>query len=354
MVISQIVVTIIKRRKNDARNMIMLSSVDMKKYEKNKIKPILLTGATGFVGRAVKRELDSSGYSVISAVRQSITSIKEVAIENIDGMTNWSHALAHCDAVIHLAARAHIMNDDASDPLAAYRSTNTHGTINLANQAAAAGVKRFIFVSSVKVNGEQTLSGHRFTEDDVPAPQDAYGFSKHEAELGLKKLAEDVDMEVVIIRPPLVYGPGVKANFAALMAAVQSGWPLPLGNLHNQRSLVALDNLVDFILTCLHHPAAANQTFIVSDGRDLSTTELVRGIALAAGVSSRLWPAPRWALQLAANALGRGKPMHRLCGDLQLDIGKAGCLLCWVPPISVEEGLRRIIEVTPTAPTLQD
>ncbi len=161
-------------------------------------------------------------------------------------------------------------------------------------------------------------------------------------------------MEVVIIRPPLVYGPRVKANFAALMAAIQSGWPLPLGSVHNQRSLVALDNLVDFILTCLHHPAAANQIFMVSDGHDLSTTELVRGIALAAGVPSRLWPAPKWALQMAANALGRGKAMHRLCGDLQVDISKAGSLLSWLPPITVEEGLNRIIKDSPAASTLRD
>lgn len=327
------------------RNLSIPYSIDIKSDIKGKIKTILLTGATGFVGKAVMKTLQLSGHSVISAVRQSTKSTNERAIGNLDGATNWSHALFGCDTVIHLAARAHIMSDDASDPLAAYRSTNTSGTINFAHQAAAAGVKRFIFVSSIKVNGEQTLLGSRFTEDDEPAPQDPYGLSKYEAELGLKQLAESADMEVVIIRPPLVYGPGVKANFAALMAAAQSGWPLPLGNLHNQRSLVALENLVDFILTCVYHPAAANQTFLVSDDQDLSTSELVRKLRLAAGMSPRLWSAPLWILQAAAGLLGHGKTIHRLNSNLQVDITKARDLLGWVPPLSVDDGLRRAMAV---------
>jgi nucleoside-diphosphate-sugar epimerase len=229
--------------------------------------------------------------------------------------------------------------------LGEFRRVNVDSTLNLARQAAAVGVRRFVFVSSVKVNGEATLPGQAFTERDAPAPQDPYGQSKDEAEIGLRELAADTGMEVVIIRPTLVYGLGVKANFAALMRAVQRGWPLPLGAVHNQRSLVALDNLVDLIVTCLDHPAAANQTFLVSDGQDLSTTELVRGMAQAAGVPARLLPVPVWALQAGASLLGKGDAVQRLCGNLQVDISKARSLLGWVPPVSVEEGLRRAMAV---------
>jgi nucleoside-diphosphate-sugar epimerase len=237
------------------------------------------------------------------------------------------------------------MHDTEADPLTAFRAVNVGGTLNLARQAATAGVKRFVFISSVKVNGESTLPGRAFTEADAPKPQDAYGQSKHEAEQGLRQLSADTGMEVVVIRPPLVYGPGVKANFAALMRAVQRGWPLPLGAVHNQRSLVALDNLVDFIITCITHPQAANQTFLVSDGQDLSTTELVRGMAQAAGVPARLLPVPVWALQAGASLLGKGDAVQRLCGNLQVDISKARSLLGWLPPVSVEEGLRRAMAV---------
>ena len=244
-------------------------------------------------------------------------------------------------AVIHLAARVHVMHDTSADPLTAFRAVNVDGTLNLARQSAAAGVKRFVFVSSVKVNGESTQPGPAFAEADTASPQDAYGQSKYEAEQGLRQLGVDTGMELVIIRPPLVYGPGVKANFAALMRAVKRGWPLPLGAVHNQRSLVALDNLVDFIITCITHPQAANQTFLVSDGQDLSTTELVRGMAQAAGVPARLLPVPVWALQAGASLLGKGAAVQRLCGNLQVDISKARSLLGWVPPVSVQEGLRR-------------
>jgi nucleoside-diphosphate-sugar epimerase len=233
------------------------------------------------------------------------------------------------------------MQDTAADPMTAFRAVNVEGTLNLARQAAAAGVKRFVFISSVKVNGESMQSGRAFTEADAPNPQDAYGQSKHEAEQGLRQLSADTGMEVVIIRPPLVYGPGVKANFAALMRAVQCGWPLPLGAVHNQRSLVGLDNLVDFIITCITHPHAANQTFFVSDGQDLSTIELVRGMAQAAGLTARLLPVPVWALRAGASLLGKGDAVQRLCGNLQVDISKARSLLAWVPPVSVAEGLRR-------------
>ena len=237
------------------------------------------------------------------------------------------------------------MHDTAADPVTAFRALNVDGTLNLARQAAATGIKRFVFISSVKVNGESTPLGRAFTEIDAPNPQDAHGQSKHEAEQGLRQISADTGMEVVIIRPPLVYGPGVQANFAALMRAVQHGWPLPLGAVHNQRSLVALDNLVDFIVTCITHPQAANQTFLVSDGQDLSTTELVRGMARAAGVPARLLPVPVWALQAGASLLGKGDAVQRLSGNLQVDMSKARSVLGWVPPVSVEEGFRRAMAV---------
>jgi nucleoside-diphosphate-sugar epimerase len=286
---------------------------------------LLITGGTGFVGQALVKRLGK--LSVRLATRED--------------SAGWAKVLVGINAVVHLAARVHVMQDTEADPLKAFRAVNVDGTLNLARQASAAGVKRFVFISSVKVNGERTPSGRAFTETDAPNPQDAYGQSKHEAELGLCQLSAETGMEVVIIRPPLVYGPGVKANFAALMRAVQRGWPLPLGAVHNQRSLVALDNLVDFIVTCITHPQAANQTFLVSDGQDLSTTELVRGMAQAAGVPARLLPVPVWALQAGASLLGKGDAVQRLCGNLRVDISKARSLLGWAPPVSVEEGLRR-------------
>jgi nucleoside-diphosphate-sugar epimerase len=309
---------------------------------------IAVTGASGFVGAAVCNALHSRGFGVRGTVRSlssvsAIAGFEHLAIGNFDASSDWTTALAGVDCVIHSAARVHVMNEFSADPLAEFRRVNVASTLNLAQQAAAAGVLRFVFVSSVKVNGEETLPGQAFTESDAPAPLDPYGQSKHEAELGLRQLAVDTGMEVVIVRSPLVYGPGVKANFAALMRAVQRGWPLPLGAVHNQRSLVALDNLVDLIVTCLHHPAAANQTFLASDGQDLSTAELVRGMARATGVPARLWPVPVWALQGAAGALGKGAAVQRLCGNLQVDISKARNLLGWVPPVGVDEGLRRAV-----------
>ena len=306
----------------------------------------LVTGANGFLGRTLCIELPQRGFAVLAAARMVNLipgSFESSVVGEIDGLTDWTGEVSKVNIVIHLAARVHVMNDTAANPLAAFRVVNVEGTLNLARQAAAAGVKRFVFISSVKVNGESTQPGRAFTELDAPASLDAYGQSKHEAELGLRQIAAHTGMEVVIIRPPLVYGPGVKANFDALMRAVQRGWPLPLGAVHNQRSLVALDNLVDFIFICATHPQAANQTFLVSDGQDLSTAELVRGMAQAAGVSARFLPVPMWALQVGATLLGKGDAVQRLCGNLQLDISKARDLLGWVPPISVVEGLRRAV-----------
>jgi len=307
-------------------------------------KRLLITGATGFVGKAVCEQAMEQGLSVKGALRMHREVpdwIEPLVLGEINGLTSWGNALCDVNIVIHLAARVHIMHNAAADPLTSFRTINAEGTLNLARQAAAAGVNRFVFVSSVKVNGESTLLGQMFTEADAPNPQDAYGQSKLEAEQGLRQLSADTGMEVVIVRPPLVYGPGVKANFAALMRGVRRGWPLPLGAVHNQRSLVGLDNLVDFIVTCITHPEAANKTFLVSDGQDISTTELVRGMAQAAGVPVCLLPMPVWALQAGASLLGKGDEVRRLCSNLQVDISKARSLLDWAPPVSLEEGLRR-------------
>ena len=300
----------------------------------------LVTGGHGFVGHFLFERLHAEGLDPLKASRKALWP-GEISVGEIGLFTDWSMALLDCSVVIHLAARVHDIHNTAGDQITAFRSVNVDGTLTLARQAAAAGVKRFVFISSVKVNGESTPSGRAFTESDVPNPQDAYGQSKYEAEKGLCQLSACTGMDVVIIRPPLVYGPGVKANFAALMRAVQRGWPLPLGAVYNQRSLVALDNLVDFIVSCITHPKAANQTFLVSDGHDLSTTQLVSGLAHAAGVPSRLLPLPVWALKAGASVLNKGDAVQRLCGNLQLDISKARSLLCWVPPVSIEEGLRR-------------
>ena len=311
---------------------------------------ILVTGATGFVGRALCAHLEQGGHEVHAAVRtpvQDLRASRVLTIQALDPDADWTQALAGIDVVVHLAARVHVMHDNAADPAQAFRTANVDATVHLARSAAHAGVKRFVFLSSVKANGERTQPGQPFRESDTPAPLDDYGRSKWAAEEGLRQLAEMHPMEVVIIRSPLVYGPGVKANFASLMRLVARSWPLPFGGLHNRRSLVALANLSDFIATCVVHPAAANQTFMVSDGDDLSTPELIRAMALAAGVPARLLPVPASLLLLAARCLGQGPAMHRLCDSLQVDIGKAKDLLDWKPPISVSAGLQRAYQTIP-------
>jgi len=308
---------------------------------------LLLTGATGFVGRRI---IESVGVTpdikITATARRSFeTSYARVlVVPELDGSTGWSEVLTDQRVVVHTAARAHIMRDEVADPLAEYRKVNVDGTLNLARQAASAGVKRFIFISSIKVNGEQTQNGQAFKADEKPAPEDAYGISKYEAEQGLQALAEETDMEVVIIRPPLVYGPGVKGNFARMIQLVEKGLPLPLGLVRNKRSLVNIDNLVDLIVTCIDHPAAANQIFLAGDGQDLSTTELLKGVATAAGKPARLLPIPAACLMLPATLLGKKQVAQRLLGSLQVDISKARELLGWEPPVSVSEGLRRCFE----------
>ena len=308
---------------------------------------VLMTGASGFVGQALYRTLRENQYDVRRVIR-GVNSGSEQdsavsSVHDIGAVADWTQPLQGIGVVIHLAARVHVMDENAADPLVEFRRVNVDGTLNLARQSASAGVKRFVFMSSIKVNGEFTQIGHPFTDVDVPNPQDAYAVSKYEAEQGLREIAALTGMEVVLIRPPLVYGPGVKANFASLMRSIQKGWPLPLGAVHNRRSLVALDNLVDFVVTCVNHPQAANQTFLVSDGCDLSTTELVCGLADALKVSHRFLPVPVWLLNLGAALLGKRASVQRLCGNLQVDISKARHLLGWSPPVTVDEGLRRAV-----------
>lgn len=310
---------------------------------------ILLTGATGFVGARILERLDASGkYSVVAAVRKSTgqcpDTAVQVVIEDLAGDTEWSAALSNVNVVVHCAARVHVMDEQAADPLSEFRRVNVDGTLNLARQAAAAGIKRFVFMSSIKVNGEATPSGRPFAASDTPAPIDPYGISKQEAEDGLRQIAAETGLEVTIIRAPLVYGPGVKGNFRSMMAWTQKGVPLPLGAVHNRRSLVALDNLVDLIATCIDHPAAANETFLVSDGDDLSTTELLRGLGQALGRPARLLPMPAPVLTGAAALMGKKAIAQRLCGNLQVDISHTRDVLGWQPPVSMDEGLRRTAE----------
>jgi nucleoside-diphosphate-sugar epimerase len=303
---------------------------------------ILLTGATGFLGGRLATALHSKTDTNLTAVarrRVELPVARTVEVRSLDAHTDWSAALAGQQVVIHAAARAHIMKDEVSDPLAEYRRVNVDGTLNLARQAAAMGVKRFIFISSIGVNGN--INTRPFTEDDEPHPAEPYALSKWEAEQGLGAIQRETGMEVVIIRPPLVYGPKAPGNFGSLMRWVEKGVPLPLGAIDNQRSLVALDNLVDLIITCIDHPAAANQVFLAGDGEDLSTTELLRGVARAMGKPTRLIPAPASLLMLGATVLGKKAVAQRLLGSLQVDISKARNLLGWEPPVSVEEGLKR-------------
>lgn len=303
---------------------------------------IFVTGITGFIGRAVASRLQSDGHRISAAIRATKKSyIEDVAFVPFDNLDthDWSAALNGQDVVVHCAARVHVMNDLAQDPLMEFRRVNVEGTLNIARCAARVGVKRFIFISSIKVNGEGTQLGHPFSADDTAAPQDPYGVSKCEAEQQLLALASETNLDVVIIRPVLVYGPGVKANFQSMMAWLSKGIPLPLGAISNKRSMVALDNLVDLIALCTVHPAAANQVFLVSDGEDLSTTQLMKRTAKALGKPARLLPAPVWLLNLAARLVGKPAIVQRLCGSLQVDIEKTRALLGWKPPISVDEAL---------------
>lgn len=312
----------------------------------NKIGRVFLTGSTGFVGGVLLGRLNSLGYEAVAAVRSSKLapgSTQRVFIRDLSTEDKLSDVLKAHSVVIHAAALTSA-STTREHGLEEYRRVNVGGTLNLAQQAANAGVKRFIYISTVKVNGEVTNQGKSFKESDVPAPEDCYGISKMEAETVLLELASLSSMEVVIIRPPLVYGPGVKGNFASMIKLVQKGLPLPLGAVNNKRSLVGIDNLVDLIIRCIDHPAAANQVFLAGDGEDLSTTELLRAVGKAMGKPVRLIPVPAGLLQFGATLLGKKAMAQRLLGSLQVDISKTCELLDWKPPYTVEEGLRRCFD----------
>lgn len=310
---------------------------------------ILVTGANGFVGsRLMAVDLPhNASIRLRGALRSGKTSsnklVNTVCIDAIGPTTSWTEALMGMNVVVHLAARVHILDEGSADAISEYRFVNVQGTLNLARQAAAAGVRRFIFLSSIKVNGEATFAGQAFSEDSLPNPSDPYGISKHEAEEGLKALCEQTGMEYVIIRPPLIYGPGVKANYQNLIQLVKRGIPIPLGSVSNKRSMLALDNLINFIILVADDPRAANQTFLLSDGQDLSSAELVMKIARALRLAPRLWSMPKCLLHMLGFAAGRRSVVQRLCGSLQIDSSKARKLLNWTPPIGVDEGILRAV-----------
>lgn len=302
---------------------------------------VLVTGANGFVGQALCPLLENAGWSVSKAVRSNREGC--IAVGDIGPDTDWRAALDGTDAVVHLAARAHIMQDTARDPLAAYRAINSAGCENLARQAAHAGVKRLVYISSIKVNGENTAD-RPFHESNTPHPQDPYGVSKWEAELALQRVATETGLEIAILRPPLIYGPGVKANFLRLMNLIARGLPLPLGLVKNRRSLLYLGNLTDAIRACLSHPAAAGKTYLLSDGDPLSTAGLVRHLAAALGKSATLLPIPPSLLHLAGLLTGKRAEVARLLDSLEIDGTAIRRELDWQPPYTLEQGLAATVD----------
>ncbi len=312
-------------------------------------KKILLTGATGFIGQQlVKRLSHVAEVSLCVALRSCEEQFAEPRVTVFSPLdllvaVNWQDALKGCDVVIHTAARAHIMKESAKDPLTEFRQVNVQGTLTLARQAAQSGVKRFIFISSIGVNGEVTTGGVAFKPTDSPNPSNPYALSKYEAEQGLQCLATETEMEIVIIRPPLVYGAGAKGNFHRMIRWLQKGFPLPLGAINNKRSFVAIDNLLSLIVTCIDHPAAANEIFLVSDGADLSTTAFLQKISRIMNRPARLIPVPQSMLNIAATLLGRKADFQRLCGSLQIDMSKTCNLLHWQPEVSMDEALRSFL-----------
>lgn len=301
----------------------------------------LITGATGFVGSALCVELLKRGADVRAAVRNGATA-GQVNVGDLRADTDWRSALAGCDVVVHLAARVHVMSDGERDPLAAYREVNVAATLNLAQQAVREGVKRFVFVSSVKVNGEET-AGHPFSASDTPMPCDPYGQSKLEAECALRELGQSTGLEVVIVRPPLVYGPGVKANFLNLMKLVRRGVPLPFGKIYNHRSMVALDNLVDLLIVCTRHPKAINQVFMVSDGVDVGIADLLRMIAAVMKKRVVLVPVPVGLMVAVARLAGKAGMAQRLLSSLQVDISTTQTMLGWQPVITTQAGIDKTV-----------
>ncbi len=303
---------------------------------------ILLTGASGFVGQRLAHSLIQKNVPLVCTSRKTlrIDGADCQIVDDLGRSTDWRHCLGEVSTVIHCAARVHVMQDTANDPLHLFRQVNVAGTLQLAEQAAAAGVQQFIFLSSVKVNGEETKAGAAFSEDCQALPSDPYGISKLEAEQALFELGRTTGMAITVIRPPLVYGPGVGANFLSMLRWVQRGIPLPLGSIRNQRSFVYVDNLVSLITCCIANPHSYNQVFLVSDGHDMSTTELLRKSATAFKVMSRLLPCPPSLLRMIAKISGKKSVAERLCQSLQVNITKAKRLLEWTPPFTVEQGLQ--------------
>lgn len=304
---------------------------------------VMLTGATGFLGQHICSNVYLEQQILLTAVyrfEKPSNSDNSIMISSLDEDTDWEEALKGQDVVIHAAARAHIMKDESLDPLSEYRKVNVDGTLNLAKQAAKYGVKRFIYISSIKVNGESTQPGKPFRFDDTPSPEDPYGVSKAEAEAELLKIGSEAGMEIVIIRPPLVYGKGVKGNFSSLLKLTPKRLPLPLGCINNQRSMVFVQNLVDLIVTCIDHPGAANQVFLVSDDEDVSTSDLLWRLGLAANRPANLINVPVGFLKFCARMLGKEAAVARLTGSLQVDIIHTKDTLGWKPPYTVDEGLK--------------
>lgn len=308
-----------------------------------KNKKILITGINGFLGRALTQTIKQKNVVGFCRSRKGlILDIDQVSKFNINSESNYGNKLLKIDCIIHCAARVHIMDDTSTNPLDDYREVNTKGTLNLARQAVKSGVKRFIFISSIKVNGEATQLDQPFKFDDQRAPEDFYGQSKSEAEEQLLQLAKETCLEVVIIRPTLVYGPGVKANFASLMNLVSKGLPLPFGCIkNNKRSLVSVDNLVDLIVTCIDHPKAVNQVFLVSDDNDVSTHEMVQQMAKALGKPQWQLPVPKVCYRFAGKIMGKEDVISRLLGSLQVDITHTKETLGWKPPQTIEEGFKQ-------------
>ena len=304
---------------------------------------ILLTGATGFVAKGVLAKLNK--YKIRLTSKSKIPyNFDDFFQKKISSTTDFSDCLKNIDLVIHTAARVHQMRDKSKDPLIDFMEINCYGTLNLAMQAAEAGVKRFIFISSIKVNGEKTISGMPFRHDDIVNTNDPYAVSKYKAEVGLLEIAKNYDMEVVIIRPPLVYGPGVKGNFKSLMNLSKKNIPLPLGSIKNKRSFVALENLVDLILICIDHPNAANKIFLISDDSDISTPRLIKLISNAFGSKVWLININTKLLKLFAKLIGKESIVNRLCDDFEIDIKHTKDTLSWTPPISMEQGITLCVD----------
>lgn len=306
---------------------------------------ILITGATGFVGSTLIKRLLQENFSITAAVLSGEDTghlpavVKRVTLEPLSDSSDYTEALQNADTVIHLAARVHVMQETATDPLLEFQKVNLYGTERLARQADKAGVSRFVFMSTIGVNGDN--SGDKpYTEGDVPHPHNPYSVSKHEAELALRQISIETGMEVVIIRAPLVYGSGNPGNFLSLLRIVSKGIPLPLSSINNKRSLIYVGNLVDALATCAAHPAAAGQTFLVSDGEDVSTPELIRRTASVLGVPARLLPLPVTLMQMAGKLTGKSGAVNRLTGSLTVDSSKIRRELGWVPPFTMEEGLK--------------